>query len=196
MDGSAPGDDLRPQHPVGPAPWTPRGARAADTPVAPVKERIRWRTGWWLLSGSLVCSACMFTLVWFDLRSAQAFARSAHPVVAEVVRSDCWVLCKGGPRIEVAYDGPEGNRVVKRLHGYERRYRVGDTVEVVYSDDSGSMGRVALPRAEERYRRAALHWSVAGGAGLLLAVLAWAFPANLRRLDRRDARRSGPEQTV
>lgn len=187
INGVTPGDEPSTRDPLACEPWRPRGS---PEPAGQPGEDVRWHTVWWLLFGSLLFSACAFSVAWSEHTSAMAFARSAHEVTGEVVESDCWVLCKGGPHVRVAYHQPGTGRVVASLDGVDRRYRVGDVIDVIYSDDPDSLGYVVLPPAEQFYRGRALRWAVAGGAGLVLAVLAWAFPANLRRLDRRDAARA------
>ena len=182
-----PGDESSARGPLASEPWKPRGSPA---PAGQAGADVRWHTVWWLLFGSLFVSACAFSVAWSDHNSGMAFARSAHEVTGEVVESNCWVLCKGGPDVRVAYHQPGAGRVVARLDGADRRYRVGDVIDVIYSDDPDSLGYVVLPPAEKYYRGGALRWAGVGGVGLVLAVLAWAFPANLRRLDRRDAARA------
>lgn len=152
----------------------------------------RWRTAWWLLLGGLVVAGISSWLAWSDVSSGQAFARSAHQVPGVVVERDCAVLCKGGPFVSVAYDHPVDGRVVARLEG-RRDVDVGETITVVYSDDPAVRGVVVLPPARSGYDSSARLDLLAAVGGLVVAFAAWAFPANLRRLARRDGgRRSGP----
>jgi hypothetical protein len=89
----------------------------------------------------------------------------------------------------VAYEKVD-TPTVGALRGVERRYLVGESVVVVYSDDATSDGNLYVPPAEPYLADGARWWGLGGLAALLMAFAAWAFPANLRRLDRRDARHS------
>lgn len=154
----------------------------------------RWRTAWWLMLGALVVGCISCWLAWSDYSSAQSFARSAHQVRAVVVERDCAVLCKGGPFVSVSYDHPARGRVVGRLEG-RRDVAVGDEISVVYSDDPAMRDVVVLPPARASHDSSSRLSARAGVVALAIAFAAWAFPANLRRLDRRDrhrANRPGP----
>lgn len=92
-------------------------------------------------------------------------------------------------------DGPDRQRPLRapdlgegrgRLAAPETTYRLGSTVEVVHSDAPAADGAV-VPAAVVDDLGDGTGSFVAAGVGALLALLAWAFPANLRRLDRRDA---------
>ncbi len=149
MDGEA-GGELAPRPRFGPEPWTPTGSvpPGEHSHARQAEVGARWHTVWWLMVVSLFVAACAFTVAWFGHQTAQAFDRSAHPASGEVVESDCWVLCRGGPVIMVAYTHPQAGRLVGRLHADDRRNYVGDNVTVVYSDDPAAQGVLALPPAQ------------------------------------------------
>ena len=143
-----------------------------------------------MLLGCLLFSACAFTYSGFLYQEASAFTDDHHEVEGVVVASDCRAWCKGGPDVDVAYQRIDGKSAVGRLAYVPVHYRVGTKVSVVYSDGSAAEGTLSLPSEVGGFARGALGFRVAGSIGLILAFAAWAFPANLRRLDRLDAARA------
>ncbi|WP_143448436.1 hypothetical protein [Kineosporia sp. A_224] len=128
-----------------------------------------------------------------DRDSAEAFRQDAHPVIGTVVESDQCFLCKSGPIVTVRYEHPIRGVTLARVAHPAKAYPVGTSLEVAYSDEPGADGEVVPASAVDDLGRGG-GWFVAAGVSAFLAFLAWAFPANLRRLDRRDARTREAEE--
>lgn len=146
-----------------------------------------WRTSWPVVGLGGVFVLIFLGLAVIDQSHAQDFRHHRDVAEARVIRSSS---SRGSTTFDVVYESASGDTRHAALDHAHRKYSKGETLQVWYSNYSqDAVTDLATGGPVPLYTKDVI-WDLTGAtAGLLVSAAGYLVPANLRRLDRRDARR-------